>query len=164
MSDPNRLPPFPDQAPAPRRSKLAKKAQVEHLAALPLFAQCTTKELRHLAASTRVDLLEADQPLFSEGLPSHEAYVIVAGRAAVRRAGRQITELGPGDVVGELGLLLQRPHSATVVAVTPVEVLALPQAALRQAVEELPGLGWKLLQTVATRMAADAEADAGTVA
>ena len=149
-----RLPPFPDQTPR-RRRPLGRRAQVEHLAALPLFADCTTRELRHLSASTRVDQLEADQVLLDAGMPSTEAYVIVAGTCVVRRNGRRINELGPGDVVGELGLLLGRPHSATVVAVTPVEVLALPQAALRQAVDELPGLGWKLLQTVATRLATD---------
>lgn len=158
MSDPSRLPPFPDQSPAPRRSKLPKKAQVEHLAALPLFADCTSKELRHLAGSTRVDLLEPDQPLLSEGLPSNEAYVIVAGTAVVRRDGREVARLGAGDVVGELGLLLQRPHSATVVAVTPLQVLALPREALHRAVDDLPGLGWRLLQTVATRLSDDVRA------
>jgi CRP-like cAMP-binding protein len=157
MSDLTRLPPYPDQVPRGRRTRLPKKAQVEHLAALPLFSQCTTKELRHLAASSRVDQLEPDQALLSEGMPSTEAYVIVAGAARVVMRGQVIRELGPGDFVGELGLLLGRPHVASVVASTPLEVLVLPQAALQQAVEELPGLGWKLLQTVATRLAADGE-------
>jgi CRP-like cAMP-binding protein len=157
MSDLSRLPPFPDQVPRGRRARLPRKAQVAHLAALPLFSECTTKELRHLAASSRVDQLEPDQPLLSEGMPSQEAYVIVAGSARVVMHGEVIRELGPGDFVGELGLLLGRPHAANVLAITPLEVLVLPQAALRQAVEELPGLGWKLLQTVAMRLAADGE-------
>ena len=74
----------------------------------------------------------------------------------VRRNGRKIAERGPGDIVGELGLLLPRDHIATVTATTPLEVLVLPQRALREAVDEVPGLGWKLLQTVADRMAQDA--------
>ena len=82
--------------------------------------------------------------------------MIVAGHAVVRRNGRKVAERGPGDILGELGLLLHRDHVATVSATTPLEVLVLPQRALREAVEEIPGLGWKLLQTVAERMSEDA--------
>ena len=82
--------------------------------------------------------------------------MIVAGHAVVRRNGRKIAERGPGDIVGELGLLLHRDHIATVTASTPLEVPVLPHRALRDAVDEVPGLGWKLLQTVANRTAEDA--------
>lgn len=78
--------------------------------------------------------------------------MIVAGHAVVHRDGRKIAERGPGDILGELGLLLHRDHVATVTATSPLEVLVLPQLALRQAVDEIPGLGWKLLQTVAERL------------
>ena len=71
----------------------------------------------------------------------------------MRRNGRKIAEVDAGEFVGELGLLLDRAHSATATAATSVEVLVLSQAALREAVNEVPGLGWKLLQTVAHRMA-----------
>jgi CRP-like cAMP-binding protein len=152
MSASDRLPPFPDEGHRPSRRKLARAAEVAHLAELPLFANCSKRELRHLATSTRLELIEPDQVLFSEGRPSREAYIVVAGRVVVRRKRRKIAELGAGEFVGELGLLLHRNHSATATAKTPVEVLVLPQVALREAVEEVPGLGWKLLQTVAARM------------
>lgn len=145
--------PFPDEGRRPDRRALALTAQVEHLAGLELFAACSKRELRHLARSTRLELHEPDDVLFAAGQPSREAFVIVAGHAVVARDGRQLAELGPGDIVGELGLLLQRDHVATVTATTPLEVLVLPQRALRDALDELPGLGWKLLQTVADRMA-----------
>lgn len=145
--------PFPDEGRRRSPRALAITAQVEHLAGLALFSACSKRELRHLARSTRLELHEPDDVLFAVGQPSREAFVIVAGRAVVDRDGRHLAELGPGDIVGELGLLLQRDHVATVTATTPLEVLVLPQRALRQALDELPGLGWKLLQTVADRMA-----------
>jgi CRP-like cAMP-binding protein len=156
MSARDRLPLFPDEGRRPSRRRLAVAAQVDHLAALPLFERCSKRELRHLTASTRVDLLEADQALITQGQPSREAYVVVAGHAVVRRDGRKVAEVGPGDIVGELGLLLHRDHAATVTATTPIEVLVLPQQALREAVDEVPGLGWKLLRAVAERMADNA--------
>lgn len=150
-----RLPPFPDEGHRPSRRKLARDVEVAHLAELPLFGSCSKKDLRHLARSTRLELLEPDQVLFEEGRPSREAFIVVAGSIVVRRKGRKIAELGQGEFVGEFGLLLRRDHSATATAATPAEVLVLPQVALREAVEELPGLGWKLLRTFADHVASD---------
>ena len=151
----DRLPPFPDEGHRPSRRKLARATEVAHLAELPLFANCSKKDLRHLAQATRLQLIEPDQVLFEAGRPSREAYIVVAGTIVVRRNGRKIAELGSGEFVGELGLLLHRDHSATATAATSAEVLVLPQAALRAAVDELPGLGWKLLQTFADRVSAN---------
>lgn len=130
---------------------MARAARVDHLANVPLFADCSKRQLRHLAAATHHRILEVDQELVAEGQSSPEAYVIVAGHAVARRRGRKVAELGPGSFVGELGLLLGRSHAATVVTTTPVEVLVLDQRTLREAIDEVPGLGWALVQTVAAR-------------
>ncbi len=137
------------------------KQEIEHLSRLPLLAACSKRELRRLAASTHVETFEADQDLITAGEPSKRAYVIVAGRAVVRRNGRKIAELGPGDLTGELGLLLGRERLASVSATTPLEALILEQDALRDAIDEVPGLGWKLLQAVARRMEENAQENRG---
>jgi CRP/FNR family cyclic AMP-dependent transcriptional regulator len=163
--DPSRvgdhLTPRPGVGSEPSSRKLRTETEVEQLAALPLFASCSKRELRHFARSTRVELHAAGQKLFEEGQPSREAYVIVAGHAVVHRNGTKIAELGPGEFFGELGVLLHREHSETVTATSPLEVLVLSQSALRDALDELPGLGWKLLQTVAARMSDNATARGG---
>ncbi len=152
-SDPT--PPFPDVGHSQSHDHAKRQEIAEHLAALPMFSGCSKRELRHLAGTTRQHQLEAGQPLFEQGRPASAAYVIVAGRVEVRRDGQPIAQLGAGQVVGELGLLLQRPHSASATAMTPVEVIALPQSALREAVGEVPGLAWNLLQAVADRLSTD---------
>lgn len=156
MSDASNLPPFSDEGRRPDTKKLLRKAQMDHLSRVPLLAGCSKRELRRLAQASRLELLEAGQVLIDEGQQPFEAYVIVAGRATVRRKGRKIAEVGVGDVVGELGLILDRPRQARVVADTPLEVLVLERRALRTAVHEVPGLGWKLLETVVDRMAENA--------
>ena len=148
-------PPFPDVGHGQRPDRAKRHEIAEHLAALPIFSGCSKRELRHLAGLSRQHQLEAGQPLFEQGQPASAAYVVVAGRVEVRRDGQPVAQLGPGQVVGELGLLLQRAHSATVTATTPVEVVALPQSALREAVEEVPGLAWNLLQAIADRLSTD---------
>jgi CRP-like cAMP-binding protein len=51
--------------------------------------------------------------------------VIAAGQALVSRDGEVIRELGPGDVFGELALMLDVPRTATVTALEPVQLRAL---------------------------------------
>ena len=153
MTPPSALPPFPDEGRQPSKRKMAKQTQIDHLASVALFAQCSKKELRHIAANTRLELLEPGQKLITEGDPSSEAFVLIAGQAVVRRNGRKVAALSPGDVIGELGLLIGRERVSTVIATTPIEVLVLERASLREVVDDIPGLAWKLLETVAERMA-----------
>jgi CRP-like cAMP-binding protein len=155
------LPVFPDEGRAPSQNKLALQEQVAHLSHLPLLANCSKRELRRLAKSTRVEMFEPDQDLITAGEESKRAYVIIAGRAVVRRRGRKIAELGPGDLTGEIGLLLGRERLASVTALTPLEVLVLEQHVLRDAIDEIPGLGWKLLQAVTERMEENAHENGG---
>ncbi|MFM2078872.1 MAG: hypothetical protein RJA49_2762 [Actinomycetota bacterium] len=96
--------------------------------------------------------MDAGHTLFVEGAPSSNLYVILSGSAIVRKNGRRIARLGPGDVVGELSVILGGPRTATVEADTPIEWLVLDRESLRQAIDEVPGLGWKVLQSVAARL------------
>ncbi len=126
--------------------------RVRLLSGSALFRSCSKRQLRSLAKLTRVVQVEPGEALVTAGAPSTDAYLITAGSAEVKaRNGRSAT-LGPGEVVGELGLLLDRPRNATVRARTPLEVLALSRSDLKAAVEASPELGWSLLQTVAERL------------
>ena len=135
-----------------RRVKLDERAQL--LARLPIFAHCSKRHLRSLARLSRQVQVEAGSALFTEQGVSTEAYVIIAGTVEVRSKGRKVATLGPGEIVGELGLLLERPRSATVTALTPLDTLAITRVDLRAAVIESPELGWAILEAVAHRLSA----------
>jgi putative ABC transport system ATP-binding protein len=131
--------------------------RVRLLGGLALFRGCTKRQLRSVAKLARVVQIEPGEMLITAGSASTDAYLITAGSAEatgskVKGRGGSTVRFGPGDVVGELGLLLDRPRSATVRATTPLECLALGRDDLRAAVETSPELGWSLLQTVAERL------------
>jgi CRP-like cAMP-binding protein len=64
--------------------------------------------------------------LIVEGRETGKLFVLKSGTVAIRRRGVLVTEIAePGAVLGELSLLLERPHTASVVAVTPVEAFGL---------------------------------------
>jgi CRP-like cAMP-binding protein len=129
-----------------------QRQRVAQLAKVPLFANCSKRDLARLLSTARSEMVEAGQTLFVEGAPSGNLYVILTGCATVRKNGRKIARVGPGDVVGELSVILGGPRTATVEAETPVEWLVLDRSSLRKAIDEVPGLGWKLLTSVAARL------------
>ncbi len=131
---------------------MQQRQRVAELSKVPLFANCSKRELSRLLSRVRTENVDAGHTLFVEGAPSSNLYVILSGSAIVRKNGRRIARLGPGDVVGELSVILGGPRTATVEADTPIEWLVLDRASLRTAIDEVPGLGWNVLQSVASRL------------
>jgi CRP/FNR family transcriptional regulator, cyclic AMP receptor protein len=131
---------------------MQQRHRAEQLSRVPLFADCSKRELGRLLSHTRTETVDAGHTLFVEGAPSSNMYVILTGTAVVKKSGRRIARVGPGDVVGELSVILGGPRTATVQAETPIEWLVLDQGSLRAAIDEVPGLGWHLLHSVAARL------------
>ena len=131
---------------------MQQRQQVAQLSKVPLFANCSKRDLSRLLSRVRTESVDAGHTLFVEGAPSSNLYVILSGSAIVRKNGRRIARLGPGDVVGELSVILGGPRTATVESDTPIEWLVLDRASLREAIDEVPGLGWSVLQSVAARL------------
>ncbi|MCZ4499220.1 MAG: conserved transrane transport protein, partial [Marmoricola sp.] len=95
---------------------------------LPLFAALDdAARARVRTAATEVDL-DAGAWLFRAGDPSDSLYVVRSGRLRVLQDGTELTELGRGDVLGELALLTGAPRSADVRAVRDTRLLALTRA------------------------------------
>jgi len=61
--------------------------------------------------------------LTREGIVSRQAFIVVDGTATVFVDGEEIAHVGPGDFVGEMGMLDKLPASATVRADGRVRVL-----------------------------------------
>ena len=134
---------------------LRKNAKVELLKRVPLFSQCTRKELASVAAvADEIDLGEGRE-LTRQGAPGREFFVLVEGEADVRRNGRKVRTLSDGDFFGEIALVTKRPRTATVVARTPVRVLVVTDRSFRRMLEESPSMQTKVLQALAERLSGD---------
>jgi serine/threonine-protein kinase len=92
--------------------------------------------------------------IIREGDPGEEAYMIQSGRCrAYRMVDNQketLATMGPGDVFGEMALLLEEPRAATVEAIEPTTVLVLDKKTMS---EELGVEGWtgSLVRALAQR-------------
>jgi CRP/FNR family transcriptional regulator, cyclic AMP receptor protein len=131
---------------------MAREDYLNHLAAVPLFSGCTTRELRDIAKATVELTLEQDKQFVTQGDVGREAFIIVEGNADVSRGGQPIARLGPGDCVGELALLDHGPRTATVTAATPLTVLVLGPREFSGLLDEVPTLNHKILAALAGRV------------
>ena len=99
----------------------AKKAS--RLAEVELFRLFDRKSLEDLARSADEVALTRGTVLCEQGRVATECWVVVEGEAEVEIAGDVLVGLiGPGESIGEMGLLDHLPRSATVRARTDMTV------------------------------------------
>jgi CRP/FNR family cyclic AMP-dependent transcriptional regulator len=135
---------------------LRRDAKIELLKKVPLFAGCSKSELRELAKTAdELDLREGTV-LTREGRPGREFFVLIDGTADVRKKGKKIADLGPGDWLGEIALITDSPRTATVTATSPVDVLVITDRRFRSVVETMPSIALKVLARVGERLSSDA--------
>jgi len=133
--------------------QLRKNAKVELLRSVPLFSQCSKRELETIAGiADEVDIGEATE-LTKQGDRGREFGVIVEGSASVAADGKEIASLRSGDFFGEIALISDVPRTATVTATSPVRLLVLSARDFRRLMRESPAVQNKVLQALAHRVA-----------
>ncbi len=131
---------------------LAKDRKVELLASVPLFAECSRRELRQIAEAADEVVVPAGTVLTKEGSSGREFIVIVDGAAEVRRRGRKVNELGSGDFLGEIALVSRGPRTATVRTTQPTHALVITAPSFRSLLRRTPSMQWKVLEALAERL------------
>ena len=130
----------------------AANRYLQHLAEVPLFSSCSKRDLQKIAKAADELAVEAGREVVTQGATGREAFVIVDGSATVKRNGRKVGTLSPGDAIGELALLDHGPRTATVTADTELTALVLSAREFAGIIEDVPGLAQKLLAQLAARV------------
>ena len=131
---------------------MAADRKLEHLANVRMFSALSKKELGMVSKAADVVTLKPGTDIITEGTSGHEFFLILDGQASVRRGGRKVATLGPGDYFGELSLLDRGPRSATIVADGNVEVAVIGQREFMAVLDQVPAVSHKLLVTMAHRL------------
>lgn len=131
---------------------------VDALRAAEVFEAMPPQAIERLVENGRDRVFEVGQTLMHQGDPADCIYVILSGRLRVERANQPdqpavvLAELGPGEVVGEMGVLDHTPRSATVVALERVEVLEVAASAVNDLLAEFPEFAGTLRHIVSSRL------------
>jgi len=134
--------------------KLRRDAKVDLLRHVPLFAECTKKELGQIAAIADELYLPEGTKLIEEGKKGREFFVLIDGTVDVRRNGHKLAEMSSGAFFGEIALVTDAPRTATVTATTPARVLVITGHAFQRVLTETTTIRPKVLAALAERVAA----------
>ena len=99
--------------------------ETTRVAAVPAFADLPATELDELASAARELTVESGVTVVAADDYGDAIYVVEEGEADVLTDGGQSEALGPGDMFGEIALLLTGQRTATVVARTPLRLISL---------------------------------------
>lgn len=138
---------------------LRANAKLDLLKQVPLFEQCSKKDLQRIAQISDELDFRVGKVLIEEGERGREFFVIVDGEVEVRRKGSKIATLGPGDFVGEMALLSKVPRTATVTTLTEVVVLVITDRAFLDLMNKTPDLWLKVARALAERVGANELSD-----
>lgn len=131
----------------------AKNVKVQRLARVPLFAQCSKRELGEIASVADELAMPAGRTLMREGDRGRELVVVLEGDVEIRRNGRRIPVRGDGNVFGEAALLTGAPRNATVTTASQATVLVITDRAFDKLLRDVPTIQRKLLASLAERAA-----------
>jgi CRP/FNR family transcriptional regulator, cyclic AMP receptor protein len=138
-----------------RRSPI--EATVELLRRVSLFTELSAEELEKIARVAVPRTYPAGSVILREGDPGDTCYILRSGVARVVRQhadGRAITltNLGPGEIFGELAMFSGEVRSATVEAVDDVRAVAILAGDLKRLLNDHPEIAVKLLGALAERL------------
>ena len=97
----------------------------------------------------------AGSSMIKEGEPASALFVLESGKALVERAdapGVTLAELGPGDFCGEMSILQEQPHTASVTAQTAVRALRIDIAAFHTVLRENPEIAVHVMRRLVLRL------------
>ena len=120
---------------------------------IPLFSGLDGRELRSVAQSMKERTFAAGSSVLEEGQGGVGFFVIESGSARVSVGGREVATLGAGDHFGEIALIGDVDRTATITAETDLHCYGMSAWEFRPLVEANASIAWKLLQTLAKRLA-----------
>ena len=134
--------------------RTAREEKIRYLERVPIFEECTARQLRAVADISKVVEVPERTVLTRQGEPGNEFFILIDGTALVTLSMHRRHRLRPGEFFGEMSLLDGEPRSATVKAETDLRVLVISRAHFWQLLRDVPELTLKMLVILSHRVRA----------
>lgn len=131
-------------------ARTAKKEPA--IADVGIFKDLSKRDLKSIERLMTAVSVVAGKELIAEGAPGREFVVIVSGTAVVRKNGRKVAELGPGDFLGEIAVLTGATRNASVTAKTDMTLEVLNRREFMALLDESPKVMKKVLLAALKRL------------
>ena len=124
---------------------------LESLQRLPIFANVHERDVLRVAEIGEPCDAETGAVLMDQGDVGTECFFVIDGSAAVYSGGQHIAAITAGSIVGEMALVGHKPRNASVVAETPMQLLAFNIAQFKKLLDEMPGTRDVVLKVLEAR-------------
>ena len=155
-------PPFAATDPAPLlREGYRRELAAELLIARSALMQLSLIEAKIVVSYMRPERVPAGETFITEGDAVNTGFmvllldgeVLVENITVSRTKPVTVTVLGPGSLIGEMGVLDTGPRSASCTASTDIACAVLTREALETLIQEQPALGARFLLAISARIA-----------
>lgn len=124
---------------------------------VPLFSMLTAEQARTVADGVVKRRFRRGELVVEQGKKSNALFILLNGRARVLTAdsrGREVilAVLQAGDYVGEMSLIDNQPHSATVRCEVQTDMLILGRAEFARCLPENSSLSYAIMRGLVTRL------------
>jgi signal transduction histidine kinase len=122
-----------------------------------LFRSLAPDELQILRSITQERKVAAGGEIFSEGDPGDGLYFVKSGLVEISGlinagARRVFSQIGPGEIFGEMAVIEDRPRSATAAALKQTEIYFVPRNEMLSLLQRSPALALNMLQEISHRL------------
>jgi CRP/FNR family transcriptional regulator, cyclic AMP receptor protein len=132
-----------------------KKREQERIESMAKFARLDRDQIKRIVEKGTYLTVPQDWSLMMEQTTGDKAYLILDGEVSIRHGKDEFARLGPGAMIGEVAIVAQKLRTATVVSLTPLEVLHFTADALHELEEDIPEFREALESLTAERLAGD---------
>jgi CRP/FNR family transcriptional regulator, cyclic AMP receptor protein len=116
----------------------------ERLKKLDLFSSLPDEELDRLANVVGEVSIDEGEDLVRAGTQPYQMFAIEEGTVEVQRDGETLATIGPGEVVGERGIVKRGLRNASAVATGPVKAIFLTADQMKRLRRDHPDLEKRL--------------------
>ncbi len=139
-----------------RLAEMDRRFVETHLRGLKLLAGLSSGQLEEISRRLKPVRFRQGETILREGDPGDELFFIESGQVqVVRGSGLKamiLAELGPGDLFGEMALLTGNPRSATVTALSDVDLWVMSRPDFDDLVTTYPNLALALSRVLSERL------------
>src|SRR5690349_11979611 len=126
--------------------------KLELLKRSPFLSGLSRKDLEEVGRLADEVDVKAGHVLMREGSIGREFFVILSGAVRIDRGGEKIRTMGPGDFLGDIALITERPRTATATAETDSRLLVLGHREFHSLLDQFPSIRMSVLESVANRL------------
>ncbi|MBX3686985.1 MAG: cyclic nucleotide-binding domain-containing protein [Rhodocyclaceae bacterium] len=136
---------------------LSNAVSIIALKTFSLFNGLTDDRLAAIAQHALMRRVPRGQAVVHAGDRTDYVYFVLTGNLKVLVSdedGREVilTMLGQGELFGEMGVFDEQPRSASVVAVSPVDLVVIAKSDFRRMMQENFDIAWRIMSNLAERL------------